>query len=104
MGRYVEDTYKRLDGRMPVTTNVKVADEETHPKQERYLDSDGKGDFIDECTREFTPEEFRGAMKFTIGKYIKRLGKKDEIFKEVTKIADYSNRWLEYEKKIHEEP
>lgn len=72
-------------------------------KQERYLDLDGKGDYIDECARTLTPEEFRGAMKFTIGKYMKRLGKKDEILKEVTKIADYSNRWLEYEKKIHEE-
>jgi len=71
--------------------------EATFPKQERYQDLDGKLDYIDACAAEFTPEEFRGAMKFTIGKYSKRLGKKDSIVKEVTKIADYANRWLQYE-------
>jgi hypothetical protein len=70
------------------------------PKQERYKDADGKLDYIDECTVKFTPEEFRGAMKFTIGKYQSRLGKKDNIVQEVTKIADYANRWLQYEIKL----
>ena len=67
------------------------------PKQERYKDVDGKLDYIDECATKYTPEEFRGAMKFTIGKYQSRLGKKDNIVQEVTKIADYANRWLQYE-------
>ena len=66
-------------------------------KKERYKDDDG-ADWIDECAKSLTHEEFRGAMKFTIGKYINRLGKKDGIEKEVRKIADYSDRWHEYEK------
>ena len=72
-----------------------------HPRQERYTDDDGE-DWIAKCAKEFTPEEFRGAMKFTIGKYLSRVGKKDSIVQEVTKIADYSNRWMEYEKKLLE--
>lgn len=67
-------------------------------KQERYT-QDGT-DWIDICAEDLTPEEFRGAMKFTIGKYIRRLGKKDSIDSEVGKIADYANRWLEYEQKL----
>ena len=33
-------------------------------KQERYQDSKGE-DWIDECARTFTPEEFNGAMRFS---------------------------------------
>lgn len=70
-------------------------------KQERYQDKNGE-DWIDEFARTATIEEFRGAMKFTIGKYNRRCGKKDEIAQEVGKIADYANRWLEYENKLDE--
>jgi len=66
------------------------------PKQERYQDDNGE-DWIDECARTLTPGEFRGAMKFTIGKYVRRTGKKDAILKEVKKIADYAQRWEAYE-------
>lgn len=72
-----------------------------HPKQDRYRDNEGD-DWIDECARTLTPEQFRGAMMFTIGKYMRRMGKKDDITSEVTKIADYSYRWMEYEAKIKE--
>jgi len=65
-------------------------------KQDRYLNEDGT-DWIDECAAAFTPEEFRGAMRFTIGKYKKRLGKKDAICMENAKILDYQKRWEEYE-------
>lgn len=68
-------------------------------KQERYLIEEGK-DYIDQCAETMTVEEFRGAMKFNIGKYGQRLGKKDDILKEVTKIADYANRWLLYEQDL----
>ena len=37
-------------------------------KQKRYQDTAGE-DWIDEAARTFTPEEFRGAMRFSIGKY-----------------------------------
>ena len=69
-------------------------------KQERYLDETGE-DWIDECARTLTPEEFRGAMKFTIGKYKRRMGKKDPIPKEQAKIADYIERWVEYEMNLY---
>ena len=69
-------------------------------KQKRYLGEDGKTDWIDECAASFTPEEFRGAMKFVIGKYKKRRGKKDSIIMEDEKIADYEKRWAEYEAKL----
>ena len=71
-------------------------------KQARYLNTDGT-DWIDECAANFTPEEFRGAMKFTIGKYKKRMGLKDAVEVEEAKIEDYKTRWAEYEKKQKED-
>tara|TARA_R110002096_G_scaffold199152_1_gene382915 strand:- start:371 stop:583 length:213 start_codon:yes stop_codon:yes gene_type:complete len=65
-------------------------------KQERYLNDNGT-DWIDECAASFTPEEFRGAMKFTIGKYESRMGRKDAVELEQAKIDDYKKRWAEYE-------
>lgn len=70
-------------------------------KQTRYVDNKGD-DWIDECAKTMTVEEFRGAMKFTIGKYLRRIGKKDVICLELEKIADYANRWKEYESRIDE--
>jgi hypothetical protein len=65
-------------------------------KQERYQDAQGE-DWIDEAARTFTAEEFRGAMKFTLGKYVRRAGKKDALASEIEKIRDYAARWLEVE-------
>lgn len=65
-------------------------------KQSRYQDATGD-DWIDEFARTATIEEFRGAMRFTVGKYIRRVGKKDEIAKEVEKMRDYCERWLSVE-------
>lgn len=67
-----------------------------HGKQERYRDQRGE-DWIDEFARTATPEEFRGAMRFTIGKYNRRMGKKDELMNEIRKMRDYCDRWLAYE-------
>jgi hypothetical protein len=69
-------------------------------KQSRYMNQDGSG-WIDECAANLTPEEFRGAMKFTIGKYKKRMGRKDAVELEEAKIEDYERRWDEYEKRIN---
>lgn len=69
-------------------------------KQERYLQKDGKTDWIDECAGGMSTEQFRGAMMFTIGKYFQRMGKKDPIEMEQAKIADYAKRWREYEQQI----
>lgn len=68
-------------------------------KQPRYLDSEGS-DWIDEFAKTATVGEFRGAMKFTIGKYLRRIGKKDALQSEVEKIRDYKRRWAEYERKL----
>ena len=65
-------------------------------KQPRYQDATGE-DWIDEAARTFTAEEFRGAMRFSIGKYNRRMGKKDELIKEIEKMRDYCDRWLEVE-------
>ena len=65
-------------------------------KQPRYQDSKGE-DWIDERARTFTPEEFNGAMRFTLGKYVRRAGKKDALASEIEKIRDYAARWLEVE-------
>lgn len=74
-----------------------VEDGESYQKQERYLDESG-GDWIDEFAATKTPEQFRAAMEFTIGKYERRLGKKDVMSSELYKISDYYRRWSEYEK------
>jgi hypothetical protein len=65
-------------------------------KQARYQDTAGE-DWIDEAARTFTAEEFRGAMRFSIGKYNRRMGKKDDLISEIEKMRDYCNRWLEVE-------
>lgn len=74
---------------------------ELFPKQQRYKDDNGE-DWIDEFARTKSVEEFRGAMSFTIGKYNRRCGKKDKVLKEVTKMADYAERWRQYETKLEE--
>ena len=61
-------------------------------KQHRYRDAQGD-DWIDEFARTATPEEFRGAMRFTVGKYLRRIGKKDAELSEVRKMRDYCQRW-----------
>lgn len=70
-------------------------------KQARYQDANGE-DWIDEFARTSTVDEFRGAMAFNIGKYVRRMGRKDERIKEIKKIADYANRWAEYEERLAE--
>lgn len=72
--------------------------EMTTQKQPRYTDENGK-DLIDKWEERYSIEEFRVLMWAMIEKYNERLGKKDDIIKEVTKIADYSNRWLQAEKR-----
>lgn len=66
-------------------------------KQERYLNEDGT-DTIDKWAATRTNEVFREIMFAQVEKYNDRLGKKDSIVSEVGKMADYMNRWLEYEK------
>ena len=66
-------------------------------KQERYKNDTGT-DLIDRWAETYEHEQFRMIMWVMVEKYNTRLGKKDSIVKEVGKMADYMNRWLEYEK------
>ncbi|RUR26824.1 DUF3310 domain-containing protein [Vreelandella andesensis] len=68
----------------------------TLEKQPRYQDAKGE-DWIDEFARTATADEFRGAMRFTIGKYNRRAGKKDALISEIRKMRDYCQRWEDYE-------
>ena len=85
---------EELESRMRVI--LQNGNDGDHYKQARYQDAKGEV-WIDECARTFTAEEFRGAMKFTLGKYVRRAGKKDALESEIEKIRDYAARWLEVE-------
>ena len=74
---------------------LKVTESVNH-KQERYTNDDGQ-DLIDEWATKLTHAEFRAVMFAMIEKYNRRLGKKAPIIEEVEKMADYMQRWHEYE-------
>lgn len=62
-------------------------------------DSTGK-DYLARCEDTFSSEEMIGAYRFTLGKYVDRMGKKtgEPVEKELAKIIDYATRakaWLE---------
>ena len=64
------------------------------PKQERYKsDPTDAEDYIDKTYKSMPWQEFVGAIKWTIGKYFDRFGKKDDILKEAIKIEDYAIRF-----------
>lgn len=52
-------------------------------------------DVIEFCKQHFTDEEFKGAMKFNLIKYPTRLGRKDDMVRELDKIIDYAQRYKE---------
>jgi hypothetical protein len=65
-------------------------------KVSHYVGENGK-DLIDQWHEEYPIEIFRILMFEQMRKYNTRLGKKDDIKKEVGKIANYANRWLDKE-------
>ena len=69
-------------------------------RPERYKENGSDRDFIDEFQSTKTPDEVRGAMLFSMGKYQRRYGKKDDHLAEAIKIADYANRLVEYERSL----
>jgi len=85
------------EAKQPAYNPEDVAFVRAEGKQPRYQDDQGE-DWIDEAARTFTPEEFRGAMRFSIGKYNRRMGKKDDLVKEIEKMRDYCQRWIDVEK------
>lgn len=64
----------------------------------RYTENNSSRDWIDEFTATSTAEEVRGAYRFTIGKYLRRYGKKDDPLQEALKIQDYASRLVEFER------
>ena len=56
-------------------------------------DSTGK-DYLARCEDTFSREEMIGAYRFTLGKYVDRMGKKtgEPVEKELAKIIDYATR------------
>jgi len=84
------------EAKQPAYNPEDVAGVHSEAKQARYQDTAGE-DWIDEAARTFTAEEFRGAMRFTIGKYNRRMGKKDDLIKEIEKMRDYCQRWIDVE-------
>jgi hypothetical protein len=72
------------------------------PKQERYHSANAAGtkDFIDESYETESFADFTAAIFWTMKKYMKRFGKKDDMVAEAYKIKDYSNRF--YEKAVIE--
>jgi hypothetical protein len=72
------------------------------PKQERYhsANTEGTKDFIDESYETESFADFTAAIFWTMKKYMKRFGKKDDIVSEAYKIKDYSSRF--YEKAVIE--
>ncbi len=101
------DEWKKGAERMePIVQNGNdgehYAELDDYTKQPRYKGDDGL-DWVDEFARDNSIEDFRAAMRFTIGKYEKRLGKKDAISKELYKMSDYYKRWSEVEKKLEKE-
>lgn len=67
-------------------------------RPERYTENNSSRDWIDEFSATSTVEEVRGAFRFTIGKYLRRYGKKDDPLQEAIKIQDYANRLVEFER------
>lgn len=66
----------------------------------RYTENNSNRDWIDEFIATSSAEEVRGAFRFTIGKYLRRYGKKDDPLQEAIKIQDYANRLVEFEREL----
>lgn len=61
-------------------------------------DASGK-DYLARCEETYSRDEMIGAYRFTLGKYVDRMGKKqgEPVEKELDKIIDYATRakrWL----------
>tara|TARA_R110002096_G_scaffold299249_2_gene493694 strand:+ start:182 stop:673 length:492 start_codon:yes stop_codon:yes gene_type:complete len=116
LARYIDNEYKiemrpdnwkegekRMD---PIGQNGNegehYAELDNFDKQPRFVGEDGL-DHIDEFARDNSIGDFRAAMRFTIGRYGKRLGKKDAMSKELYKMSEYYKRWSEVEKKLEDD-
>ena len=72
--------------------------DDTRPSPHYTPDASGK-DYLSRCEETYSRDEMIGAYRFTIGKYVDRMGKKqgEPVEKELDKIIDYATRakqWL----------
>lgn len=75
---------------------IRVIAKAEKAKQKHYQSNTDDGiDLIDFWHMQMSPEEFKGAMKSHIEKYVVRLGRKDDLISELTKIEDYARRYRE---------
>lgn len=60
-------------------------------------DASGK-DYLARCEETYSRDEMIGAYRFTLGKYVDRMGKKhgEPVEKELDKIIDYATRAKEW--------
>ena len=78
-----------------------VRDMEEKNRQSSHYTPDASGkDYLARCEETYSREEMIGAYRFTLGKYVDRMGKKqgEPVEKELDKIIDYATRakwWLE---------
>ncbi len=103
VGAMVFDRNRFIEGVSPVDISG-VAEKTERPKQARYHSANtdvGAKDFIDETYENRPFSDFTAAMFWTIEKYMKRFGKKDDLVKEAYKIMDYATRF--HEKVVLEE-
>lgn len=77
-----------------------ISDMEEKYQQSPHYTPDASGkDYLARCEETYSRDEMIGAYRFTIGKYVDRMGKKqgEPVEKELDKIIDYATRakrWL----------
>ena len=78
-------------------------DQETEHYTAHHKRPDG-ADLIDDWWNDYQPEIARILMWEQVRKYQNRLGKKDPVHIEVSKMADYLRRWAEKEQELASNP
>lgn len=77
---------------------IKIMEGKNRQSNHYTPDASGK-DYLARCEETYSRDEMIGAYRFTIGKYVDRMGKKqgEPVERELDKIIDYATRakqWL----------
>lgn len=80
------------------SSRTQVAEQINHPPH--YGGADDSYEVIKVMEHWLTPEEFRGALKFNIHKYLARAGKKGAMLQDEQKAAWYAKYLAEWEERI----
>lgn len=78
-------------------SNLELVDSVCVAQSHYTPDASGK-DYLARCEETYSRDEMIGAYRFTIGKYVDRMGKKqgEPVEKELDKIIDYATRAKEW--------